>query len=690
MAMTALASDPVRAGAAAGPANNDDPALPTVEVTGTADHALHDLSQSIDTIDARELSEQHLTLLQEVLRNVPGVTLNSGEGGGHGDSINLRGMSIPNSFFLDGIRDIGPYQRDTFNATAVSVLLGPASAMFGGGSTAGAINSLSRQPLSTPLAAIDVAGGSGDYRRGTGDFNVPLSGTAAARVTMMDQRNGVVDRDQVVYRRYGVAPTLAIGIGTPSRLTVSYFKEEENNVPDYGIPFVDGAPARVNRSNYYGLANYDQTRTNSNIATLRFEHDAGDSLTLSDSARYGNYGFRYLVSSAFLGSDLVGPPPPGTPSAAINVSRDQPSSAGTTSLALNHTELTARFDVAGSKHVMTAVLEFSKEQSNVSRFTNGLDDIPPTPLLRPTAFGTPPTPLTPYSLSKDDGYDVGLYALDRVALGERWAMDVGLRWDRFQSGFSEAFTDTAFARTDAFLSPRAALVYEPDRTLSCYLSYGASHSPVVDSLLIAPSNQSLEPEKNSSLELGLKRKILQGRVELSGALFDTHVKNARISDPNDPLIQDAPFDERVKGVEFGVNGYVSGRWEVAANYSHLDGKVTATRDPLSRGKIVPNAPHDAAGVWTTVEPSPAWIFGGGLTAVSHRYADTENTASVPSYVFFDAMAAYAVNEHLKLQVNLNNVTDALYFTGVYYAHPDENHVLPSAGRTVIVTASYRF
>jgi catecholate siderophore receptor len=665
-------------------------ALPSVEVTGTAIQSDFDTSQSVNTIDKKELGQQNLTLVQDALRNVPGITLNSGEGGSHGDSVNLRGLSIPDSFFLDGVRDIGQYQRDTFNSEAISVLLGPASAVFGRGSTAGVINSISKQPMLTPLAAISVSGGMGNYWRGTGDLNVPLSDTAAARITVMDQRNQVVDRDQVVYRRYGVAPTLALGIGTPTRLTLSYFKEEENNLPDYGIPFIDGAPAAVNRSNYYGLTNYDNTRTNTNIGTIRFEHDFGENITLSDSARYGNYGFQYLVSGPFLGNDFIDPPPPGTPYADIYVSHDQPSSAGTTSLAINRTDLTSEFDVAGFKNVLTTGLELSKEQSNVSRYTNGLDDIAPTPLLNPNGFGIAPTPLTTYSNPKGRGNDVSVYALDSIALGAHWDVDAGLRWDRFASSFSEPFTDTGFSRTDTFVSPRAAVIFKPDEAQSYFLSYGTSYNPVVEYLIIAPSDQSLAPEKTSNLELGAKVKILGGKAELTGSLFDTQVKNARNSDPDDPTIQDAPFDQRVKGVELGINGYVMEEWEVAANYTHLNDKITATSDPLSLGKLAPNTPHDAANVWTTVEPTEAWTIGGGMTAVSHRYADTENTAGVPAYVFFNAMTSYIVNEHLKLQLNLNNVTNKLYFTGVYYSGVDENHALPSAGRTLIGLANYRF
>src|ERR1700733_4821472 len=215
-AITALVSAHAHAESAA---PIDEDRLQSIEVTGTAIHTAQDISQSTDTVDKKALAEQNLSLVQDALRNVPGVTLNAGEGGSHGDSVNLRGLSIPDSFFLDGVRDIGQYQRDTFNTDSIAVLLGPASAVFGRGSTSGVINSISKQPTLTPYAAISVSGGQANYFRGTGDFNLPLSATAAARVTVMDQSNGVVDRNQVHYHRYGVAPTLSLGIDTPTRLT---------------------------------------------------------------------------------------------------------------------------------------------------------------------------------------------------------------------------------------------------------------------------------------------------------------------------------------------------------------------------------------------------------------------------------------------------------------------------------------
>ena len=687
VAVTALVS-------AGAHADSDVPAeadnLQSIEVTGTAIHSGLDMPQSIDTIDKKELTEQHLTLLQDALRNVPGITLNSGEGGAHGDSVNLRGLSIPDSFFLDGVRDIGQYRRDTFNTEAISVLLGPASAVFGRGSTSGVINSTAKQPTLAPLAVISASAGAADLWRGTGDFNLALSRTAAARVTVMDQRNGVVDRDQVRYKSYGVAPTLGIGIDTPTRLTLSYFKEEENNIPDYGIPFIDGAPAHVPRGNYYGLVNYDRTRTNTNIGTIRFEQDFTDDITLSDSLRYANYGFQYLLSGPFLGNDFVAAPPPGTPYADILVSRDQPSSAGTTALLINRIDLTRKFAVAGVAHTLTAGLEISKEWSNVNRFMNGLNGIPPTPLLAPVPFYSPPTPLISYSNPKGRANDASPYLLDSIAFGPRWDVDLGLRWDRFKSTFSEAFSGTGFKRTDTFLSPRAALIFKPDEARSYYLSYGTSYNPAIEYLIIAPSDQSLSPEKNSTVELGAKLRVLNGAATFTGALFDTHVINVRNSDPNDPIVQDAPFDQRVKGLELGIDASLAEIWHVAAAYTHLNDKITASSDALTVGKLAPNTPHDAFNLWSGVELGSAWELGGGFTAVSHRYADRENTAAVPSYVLYNAMLSYQVSDHFKLQLNLNNVADKLYFSGFYYVGVQENHALPGAGRTLIGSVNYRF
>ena len=225
---------------------------------------------------------------------------------------------------------------------------------------------------------------------------------------------------------------------------------------------------------------------------------------------------------------------------------------------------------------------------------------------------------------------MSLYALDSIALGPNWDVELGLRWDRFKSSFSEAFSGTGFERTDTFVSPRAAVIYKPDAAQSYYLSYGTSQNPVIEYLIVAPSDESLSPEKNNTLELGGKIKLFNGEAQLTGALFDTRVYNARISDPDDPTVQQMPFDQHVKGVELGFNGYVTDIWEVSANYTHLNDKITASQRSISAGQV--RAQHAArCAQFLDHAGTDAGLDGrrAASPAVSHRYADTENTAGVP-------------------------------------------------------------
>jgi len=664
--------------------------LPPIEVTGTATNLPHDIPQSVATVGQQEIAEQGISSLQDVLRNVPGITLNAGEGGAHGDSVNLRGLSVPDSFFLDGLRDIGLYQRDTFDEEAVEVLLGPSSVLFGRGSTAGVINQVTKQAMLIPLEAVSLEVGTAGTERATADIDFVMGDRTAARIDLMGQSFGVADRDDVLNRSYGIAPTLAFGINTPTTLTLSFLHQDENDIPDYGIPFIGGSPAEVNRRNYYGLTNYDRTKTGVDIGTARFEHKFNEHVSLINSARYGHYDFTYLLSAPHLDDDFTEPPAPGTPLADIVVYRDQPSSAGTEEELINRTDLTAKFETGGISQTLITGIELSRERSDITKYINGIDVIPPTPLLDPDPYYSPPTALDVDTLPRSYGSDVSFSAMDRISLAAHWDLDGGLRWDRFNSHFSEPVTGSAFSRDDTELSPRAAIVYKPGAWQSYYVSYGASYNPAIEYLTLAPTSDSLSPEKDYTTEVGAKLDFLQASLTVTAAVFDTLLDNARLADPDDPTVQQQPFDQRVLGAELGASGYLTEQLEVQAAYTHLDDRIAASTDPLAVGERAPNTPEDSLNLWMTWEPGRTWKFGGGAIYMSQRFADTHNTAGVPSYVVLNGMVAYRVNQHLDLQANLNNVGDKLYFNSLYYTAVDENHAVPGPGRTLLLTARLRF
>jgi catecholate siderophore receptor len=697
LAGSAGAQEAVQAGPADGakpstPAPQPDSvtSLPALEVTGTATVLPHDVPQSIQTVGQQEISEQAVSSLQDVLRNVPGITINAGEGGAHGDSVNLRGISVPDSFFLDGLRDIGLYQRDTFDEEAVDVLLGPSSVVFGRGSTAGVINEVTKQAVLSPMESASLEIGTADTERATADADFALGDHSAARINLMEQRFGVAERDDVFNTSYGIAPTVAFGINTPTTLTLSYLHQVEDDIPDYGIPFIDGAPAHVNRRNYYGLVNYDRSKNDTDIGTVRLEHRFNDHLSLINSARYGHYDFTYLLSAPHLDDDYTEPPAPGTPLAGIVIYRDQPSSAGTEEELVDRTDVTAKFGTDGISHTLITGVELSRETSDTTKYINGIDTVPPTSLLDPDPYYSPPTPLEVDVLPRTYGTDVSFSAMDRMRLATQWDFDAGLRWDRFNSHFGEPVSGSVFSRGDTELSPRAALVYKPDPWASFYGSYGSSYNPAIEYLTLAPSSESLSPEKDYTTEAGAKLDFLDHRLAVTGALFDTLLDNARQADPDDPTVQQVPFDQRVLGAELGASGYITGQLEIQAAYTHLDDRIAASTDPLAIGKRAPNIPTDSANLWLTWEPGRTWKIGGGAVYMSQRFADTDNTAGVPSYVFLDGMVSCRVNQHFDIQANLNNITNRLYFNGIYYTEPDENHAVPGPGRTLLVTARVHF
>ena len=136
--------------------------------------AILNTPQSINVVPASVIQEQGVNNLEDALKNVPGITLNSGEGGTHGDLVNLRGFSVSDDYFLDGLRDTGLYTRDSFDYESVEVLKGPSSTLFGRGTTGGVINQVTKSPELYPIDDFALTGGTNAEIRATGDVNYVL------------------------------------------------------------------------------------------------------------------------------------------------------------------------------------------------------------------------------------------------------------------------------------------------------------------------------------------------------------------------------------------------------------------------------------------------------------------------------------------------------------------------------------
>ncbi|HWM28906.1 MAG TPA: TonB-dependent receptor plug domain-containing protein, partial [Woeseiaceae bacterium] len=320
---------------------------------------LLDTPKSVTVIPAALVAERGATSLVEALKNVPGVTFNAGEGGQPaGDNLKIRGFDAGADVFIDGVRDGGSQTRDIFALEQIEVTKGSGSAYSGRGATGGAVNLITKKPGTENLFSSTLGGGTDEYLRATIDANQRLSDSVAVRLNLLGHQGDIPGRNEVFIDHRGIAPSLAIGLGRPTRLNLEYYNYRTDDMPDYSIPYrrsadnsaPEGPPVDVDGDNFYGLLNRDFQKTAADIGTLQIEHAFSDSLSLRNTTRYGETSNDYIVTNPDDGRANV---PAGF------VLRNAKSRNSTTTTKANVTDLIGSFELADTGHSFITGIEFS-------------------------------------------------------------------------------------------------------------------------------------------------------------------------------------------------------------------------------------------------------------------------------------------------------------------------------------------
>ncbi|MCI0659603.1 MAG: TonB-dependent siderophore receptor [Acidobacteria bacterium] len=644
---------------------------------------LRDTPQTISVIPKAVIEEQGATTLRDVLRNIPGLTFAAGEGGAPaGDNLTLRGFSARNDIFVDGVRDLGPQSRDPFNLEQVEVVKGPGSAFTGRGSAGGTINLVSKAPTVNRIFAGTLSFGSDATKRFTGDINLPIKNRTAFRLNLLAHDADVAGRSAVENQRWGVAPSVLFGLGTRTRLTLSYFYLQQDNLSDYGIPWVPAnnnvlvdfrdKPAPVPRETFYGFRSRDFEKLCSDLATVKIERDISDAMTLRNQLRFGK-------SSR---DSMATPPRFASPDSTV-INREMRSWIAEDKIWDNQTDLRARFSTGKIAHSLVTGLSVTHE-NNIRQ--NRTAPNSPTTLLNPNPddIYTGVITLSPF-IGDITGKSFSLYAFDSVSLTKYFELNGGLRWDYFDvNGISTV--PAPVERLDRMLSWRAGAVFKPVEVGSIYLAYGTSLSPSLEGLSYSTVNTALEPEKTYNLELGSKWDLINERLSLSGAIFRVEKTNARTPGvlPDDPP-QVLQGRQRVDGIELGVSGAVTRAWRVFGAYTLLDGEIIRSNTPLEVGRVIQNTPRNSFSIWSTYEFPRRVEIGGGPRFVGRRFGNNTNTRFVDSYWTLDAMAAFPVSSHFDLRINLYNLNNIYYFDRL-----GGGHLIPGYGRSIMVSTGFRF
>ena len=251
---------------------------------------LLDTPQTITVVTRQVMEEQNLLGLRDVLTTLPGITFGAGEGGGgYGDSITLRGFNANSDITTDGIRDSAQYSRtDSFNLEAIELINGANSVYSGAGSVGGNINLVSKTAIAGEFTSIQAGAGTDDYGRVTLDSNMDIGNNAALRINAMAHKNDAPGRDVETFERWGIAPSIVFGLGSDTRVTLSYFHQTDDNIPQYGVPYFSGYGGTlpgVDTQNYYGYQNIDKQDIDTDMLTGLLEHDFSDRASISAASR---------------------------------------------------------------------------------------------------------------------------------------------------------------------------------------------------------------------------------------------------------------------------------------------------------------------------------------------------------------------------------------------------------------------
>lgn len=696
---------------------------------------LIDTPKSVTVISSQLIGDTKATTLVDALRTSPGITLGAGEGGNpNGDRPFIRGFNAESSTYVDGIRSIGSQNREMFAIDSVEVTKGSASALGGAGSAGGSINMVSKLPKANNVTQGSVQHGTDNYKRIELDVNRKLSNGLAARIAVMGHQNDKAGSDNgAEYARWGIAPSMSVGMNTPNRATLSYYYLHTNDIPDSGIPYNNpfsatspyakfngnGEPIDVPQGTYYGWKDRDYQKQDNHIGTLNLQHDFDNGMTLTNVTSYSRADNDYVWTQPddskgnFINKTTGNVD--GTIWRRANTRNTQTSSVS------NQLFLTGDFHTVNVAHRFNTGVEYSdtdverKQNINSGAAGSTYSNCPANALT--TGWCTPVQ--SPYQLpwtetfstQNSDRIDVntqqtGIYLLDNIELNPQWLLDFGVRWDKFNTDavttLAKGGSTTKLNNDDDFFNYQAGVTFKPRPNGSVYLSYATSANPVgLDfgdgSEGISATNKDLDPEEVKTLELGTKWDILDNKLNVTAAVFRTDKDNTRVTNPSGTLQNIG--QTRTDGVELTANGKLTDKWGVSAGYTYLDGKqvnagMTNTgtaANPIysespATGKQIPQLAKHSASLWTTYQVMPQLTLGAGAFYSDKVYGNTTNTKWVPSYVRYDAMARYDIDEHVNVQLNVNNLTDKRYFSKAYASH----YATEAEGRSAVVSLNFKY
>lgn len=625
--------------------------------------------QAIDSVKASELTAFGQPTLSEALTGIPGV---NASGDTRFDSVNIRGFSASNDFYLDGFRDDMQYTRDLGNIERVEVLKGPAAVLYGRGSTGGIINRVSKKPQKGQESSVTALVGSFDTRRVAADLNAEAGERVQLRLNLAQEDKDSF-RNDVTSKRTLLAPSANWEISDKLNWLVQYERNAHDRTPDRGIPGVNGRPADVPREFVYSDTRRDFIDDVAQSTRSRLSWDLNDQWQLRQQLGYST------LDSQFDNTYV-------TSVKGDQVTRARWQQDLKANSLISNTEAEGQLQTGPVEHRLLIGLEQNWQERTPKLYQNA-SPIPAGNLYDP---GSLPTYDGAMKLSSDANHKVrgyGLYLQDQLSLGD-WHLVGGLRRDDFTVTSRRNDLNKEETLSVTSLSPRLGLVWNPLEDHAFYTSYSKTFTPVGGELIgITPGdkNNSLDPQNTRLYEGGVKSDWLDGRLATTLSLYRLEMYNKRSKDPLDPTKVTLTGLQRTDGIELSARAQLTDELYLRGGIAIQDAEQVKADADL-QGKRPMNVSRQNGQLFAGYENGQQGWFGEtGVTAVGDRFADNANTTTLPGYARFDARAGYRWQQW-EAQLSAENLTDHDYFVSATSA----SQILPGTPRQLNLSAAYRF
>ncbi|MFU8848223.1 MAG: TonB-dependent receptor [Opitutales bacterium] len=616
--------------------------------------------QSLSITDSEEIALRGFDSIGDIVDYTPGVSMSQGEG--HRDAVVFRGIRSTADFFVDGVRDDVQYYRPLYNVEQVEILRGPNALLFGRGGPGGVLNRVMKKgQIGEDFNAYTFGLNTFGAADVQWDSNVSIDENTAFRINA-HYEHLENHRDFFDGERIGVTPTFHFQFSEDSSLDVSYEYMDHERFVDRGIPTgADAKPVKAFEDIVFGSSKLNESTLEAHVFRALFQHRFSESLKGDLTASYGTYDKYYANIFA---DDYD----PSTKVVTMTGYEDQ---TDRDNFILSGNVI-GQFETGEIGHTLIFGAEFvdttSKQDRNSALWSTSGNDkedfLVTDPINFTQSFANGATSVN-YSDPFDDTTSklqvFSLYLQDEIQLLEQLQLVLGARYDRFDidvSGFDNKGPING-SQTDEEITPRFGLIYKPRENISLYASYSKTFLPQSGEQFANLGDEGLAPDEFTNLEAGIKWDFIQG-LSLTAAVFE--IQQDVIRDDG----SSGGFNEEseIQGFEAQLSGRLTDQWFVSAGYSYLKGEDANGIEPRE-------LPKHSFSIWNRYQLTQKLGLGLGAIYYDESFASNgaaKPRATLPSYVRVDAAAYYQISENLRLQLNIENLLDELYFPSAHNDH----------------------